>query len=346
MDLSSLSNDFRNQIGLQDYVSDYYNGDYIRMATEHGRLTACPHPNTWEVALVEATGRAFDICQKYISPNLELSGNQQLHTRTAIHNEDTSPPSKRARVEGGRAVDHRRLFDHASPPPQETNATAPATETLCAGTVTDCKRTASRYVLSIARQLYRSQRQSGIARWFVDEVLNVLEQGKPEAQEVAVLLLVLAAMEVNQDEKKFGDIDAWSFAGMFVVGSGVKLVPIHNQWKTRQRTPSYLRRITGRLLHFHEIIFAGATVNCTRSPEFARWQPILQSPGRLVRSFVMQDLSVKFRIARHFEKACDPPAARPVAVVPPRAVAPPAVPRRAAGVPITPERPGHRAWAG
>lgn len=330
VNLSSLSDDFRHQIGLRDYVSDYYGGDYTRMATEHARLTACPHPDTWEVRLVEAAGRAFDICQQYISPNMKLSGNQQLHTRTVVHNDGDARATKRTRLEGG-AVERFRS--------EETESSA--TEILCAGTITDCKRTASRYVLYIARQLYRSKSQSGIAKWFVHEVLNVLEQGKPEAQEVAVLLLVLAAMEVNQDEKKFDGVEAWSFAGTFVVGSSVKLVPLHNQWRTRQRTPSYIRRITGRLLHFHEIIFAGATVNCTRSREFARWRPILQAPGRLGKSFVMQDLSMKFRIARHFEKACDmpPPAGAP------RAAAAPPAPPGATGVPITPDRKGNgRPW--
>ena len=324
INLSSLSDDFRNQLGLSDYVHDYYDGDYCRMATEHERLTACPHPNTWEVTLVEAAGRAFDICQQYVNPGMKLNGNQQLHTRTVVPTADR--PFKRARFE------------------QDRSTTEPATETLCAGTITDCKRTASRYVLYIARQLYRSQGQGGIAKWFNDEVLDVLEQGRPEAQEVAVLLLVLAAMEVNQDEKKFAGDEPWSFAGMFVVGSSVKLVPVQNSWRTRQRTPSYIRRITGRLLHFHEIVFSGASINSTRSREFERWRPILEEPGRLGRSFVMRDLSTKFRIARHFEKLCDPPVA-------PRAPQPPPPPMRvahgASSVPITPERPSHRsvAWA-
>lgn len=319
--LSSLSDDFRHQLGLSDYVNHYYGGDYNRMATEHERLTACPHPNTWEVTLVEAAGRAFDICQKYLNPSMKLNGNQQLHTRTVVpSNDDSVRAFKRARGEGGRAVDQPTM-----------------TETLCAGTITDCKRTSSRYALYIARQLYRSQDQGGIAKWFNDEVLDVLAQGRPEAQEVAVLLLVLAAMEVNQDDKKFDGTEPWSFAGMFVVGSSVKLVPVHNTWRTRQRTPSYIRRITGRLLHFHEIVFSGASINSTRSREFERWRPILEEPGRLGRSFVMRDLSTKFRIARHFEKLCDPP-------VVPRALP---QPRRTgtASAPITPDRPvNNKTW--
>lgn len=330
INLSSLSDDFRNQVGLSDYVHDYYGGDYCRMATEHERLAACPHPNTWEVTLVEAAGRAFDICQQYMNPGMKLDGNQQLHTRTVVPTADR--PFKRTRFEQDRST-----------------ITEPTTETLCAGTITDCKRTASRYVLYIARQLYRSQGQGGIAKWFHDEVLDVLEQGRPEAQEVAVLLLVLAAMEVNQDEKKFSGDEPWSFAGMFVVGSSVKLVPVQgNSYKTRQRTPSYIRRITGRLLHFHEIVFSGASINSTRSREFERWKPILDEPGRLGRSFVMRDLSTKFRIARHFEKLCDAPVAAPRAPQPP-----PPPPMRVAArgastvVPITPERPSIKsvAWA-
>ncbi len=317
INLSSLSDDFRHQLGLKDYVHDCYDGDYNRMATEHERLAACPHPNTWEVTLVEAAWRAFDICQKYINPGMKLHGDQQLHTRTVVPTDERA--LKRAR------------FD------QDCSTTESTTETLCAGTITDCKRTASRYVLYIARQLFGSQGQGGIAEWFNDEVLDVLEHGRPEAQEVAVLLLVLAAMEVNQDEKKFGGDEPWSFAGMFVIGSSVKLVPFQNSWRTRQRTPSYIRRISGRLLHFHEIVFTGASINSTRSCEFARWRPILEEPGRLGRSFVMRDLSTKFRIARHFEKLCDAPVAR----APP----PPPPPMRHAhgvsSVPVTPERPSN-----
>lgn len=330
VDLSSLSDDFRHQIGLRDYVSEYYGGDYTRMATEHARLTACPHPGTWEVRLVEAAGRAFDICQQYINPGMELSGGQELHTRTVAPNDDAIRSSKRTRLEGGGVLERS----------EQTNQEEPVMETLCAGTLTDCKRTACRYVLYVARQLYRSNLQGGMSQWFKEEVLHVLEQGKPEAQDVAVLLLVLAAMEVTQDEKKFGGVDAWSFASMFLVGSSIKLVPIHNKWRTRQRTPSYIRRISGRLLHFHEIIFTGATVNCTRSREFERWRSILQAPGRLERSFVMQDLSLKFRIARQFEKAYDQPAA----AAPP----PPPAPSRSSDtpVPITPERQGNTKFVG